>query len=61
MFHCSYLQHEYFSSCLVDVKLALVRSVSVNTLTREEVDNVLGSILVSISGSHLEMRELLFR
>ena len=42
-----YLQHEYLSSRLVDVKLGLV-------LASQEVDDVLRYLLVAGSGLHLE-------
>ena len=41
-----YLQHEYLSSRLVDVKLGLV-------LASQEVDDVLRYLLVAGSGLHL--------
>ena len=41
-----YLQHEYLSSRLVDVKLGLV-------LAAQEVDDLLLSVLVAGSGRHL--------
>ena len=42
-----YLQHEYLSSRLVDVKLGL-------SLAAQEVDDVLLSVLVAGRGRHLE-------
>ena len=49
-----YLQHEYLSGRLVDVKLGLVRSVRVDALSGQEVDDVLRSVLVAVRGRHLE-------
>ena len=53
----SYLQHEYLPGRLVDVKLGLVRSVRVDALSGQEVDNVLRSVLVAVCSRHLEREE----
>jgi hypothetical protein len=50
-----YLEHEYFSCRPVDVKLAVGGIVWVDTLASEEVDDLLGTILVSVRGGHLRM------
>ena len=50
----SYLQHEYLPGRLVDVKLGLVRSVRVDALSGQEVDDVLRSVLVAVRGRYLE-------
>ena len=49
-----YLQYEDLSSRLVDVELGLVRPVGVDALPGEEVHDVLGSVLVTVRGCHLE-------
>ena len=49
-----YLQHEYLSGRLVDVKLRLVGPVGVDALPGQEVDDVLRSVLVAIRGRHLD-------
>ena len=54
-----YLQHEYLSSRLVDVKLRLVGSVGVDALSGQEVDDVLRSVLVAIRGRHLDKHQKL--
>ena len=54
---CHYLQHEYLSGRLVDVKLGLVRPVGVDALSGQEVDDVLRSVLVAIRGRHLDKHQ----
>ena len=51
--NCFYLQHEDLSGRLVDIKLGLVRSVGVDALSGQEVDDVLRSVLVAVRGRHL--------
>jgi len=50
----SYLEHEYFSCRPVDIELAVGWIVGIDTLASEEVDDLLRSVFVSISGSDLE-------
>ena len=52
--NCFYLQHEDLSGRLVDIKLGLVRSVGVDALSGQEVDDVLRSVLVAVRGRHLD-------
>ena len=47
------LEHVNLARRAVDVKVALGRVVRVDSLPGEEVDNVLGSVLVSVRGSDL--------
>lgn len=49
----SYLEHEDLAGGPVDVELAVGRVVRVDTLPGEEVHDVLGPILIAVSGSHL--------
>lgn len=49
----THLQHEYLPGSPVDVELAVGRVVRVDPLTREEVDDVLGPVLVSVRRRNL--------
>ena len=48
-----YLQNEYLSGSLVDIKLGLVRPVGINPLPCQEVHDVLRPVLVSVRGRDL--------
>ena len=49
----AHLQHKDLPGSFVDVKLGLVWPVGVNALAGEEVDNILGAVLVTVSGGDL--------
>jgi hypothetical protein len=44
-----YLEHIDLSRGPINVKLAVGRSIGIDPLAREEVDNVLGSVLVPVT------------
>lgn len=49
----TYLQHEYLSGGPIYVEFAIRRIVRINALARQEVNNVLGPILISVGGRNL--------
>lgn len=49
----TYLQYEYFAGGAVDVEFAIGWIIRINALAREEVHDVLGTILVAICGRNL--------
>lgn len=48
-----YLEDVDFTSGTIDIELAIGWIIRIDTLARQEVDDVLGTILVAIGGRHL--------
>ena len=53
-----YLEDVDLAGGAVDVELAVGRIVRIDTLTRQEVDDVLRTILVAIGGRYLHVQQL---
>lgn len=49
----TYLQHEDLAGGPIDIELAVGRIVRIDTLAGEEVDDVLGPILITVRGRDL--------
>lgn len=50
-----YLEHKYFASCSIDVKFTVGWVVRIDTLTRQEINDILRSVLVTVSCRYLHI------